>query len=246
MTYDPQNRVTKKTYSQSTPEATYTWDTGTGCLKGMLCAVATAKSTTAYGYNVLGQTASVIQTTSDATGSPATYGSTIYTYDLQGNVKSIKYPSGDVVSYALSGAGRATNAAVGGANYASSITYAPHGAMRSVTMGNSVQEAVTFDPRLRAQTVTAALGGTQLLSVTNAYANNSNVSTQAVAIPGAPVYTQTYGYDGANRLTGVSEKNAGSTATTWQQNYGYDGYGNRAVTYTSFNEDVSAPTNRLS
>ena len=31
MTYDPQNRVTKKSYSQSTPEVTYTWDTGTGC-----------------------------------------------------------------------------------------------------------------------------------------------------------------------------------------------------------------------
>jgi RHS repeat-associated protein len=215
ITYDKQNRVTQKTYSQSRPEVIYTLDTGTGCVKGMLCSVGTARSSTAYGYNALGQTTSVIQSMADASGNLVPYGSTLYTYDLQGNVKSLKYPSGRVVTYALSGAGRATGAATGATNYASSISYAPHGAMSGLTMGNSLQESVTFDQRMRAQTVTATLSGTQLFSMTNAYAKNGNVITQQVTTPGAPVYTQTFGYDG---------------------------YGNRAVTYTSFIEDASTPT----
>ena len=93
MTYDLQNRLLTKAYSRNTAPVTYTWDTGTGCLKGMLCQVATTASKTDYGYNVLGQTTSVIQSMADAIGNFAAYGTSTYTYDLAGNVKSIQYPS---------------------------------------------------------------------------------------------------------------------------------------------------------
>ena len=53
--YDGLNRVTKKSYSGSTPQVTYTYDTP--CLKGSVCAVQGA-SLMSYIYNVLGKVTS--------------------------------------------------------------------------------------------------------------------------------------------------------------------------------------------
>ena len=238
---DTENRLTSKTYSDgATPTVTYTWDTGTNCLKRFLCGVQSGSSSYAasYQYNLLGQTTAVTQTTA---GTP--YPPSNYIYDLQGNVKQITYPSGRVVSYTLGSAGRATAAgvpAVAGA-YASSITYAPHGALSGMTMGNGVVESLTFDARLHAGTITAAKSNSQLLAITNGYAANGNVSTQTITLNSSPYYTQTFGYDSANRLTSAWEQNSGVGAYLWFQYYNYDQYGNRALS-SSFTGPLDAAT----
>jgi YD repeat-containing protein len=66
------------------------------------CSVASGSTTRTYSYNVLGQLTSGTQVTNSVTHPFS------YSYDLQGNVKSITYPSGRVITYGLSGAG-ATN-----------------------------------------------------------------------------------------------------------------------------------------
>ena len=241
-TYDTENRLTGKSYSDGTPTVTYTWDTGTNCLKKFLCGVQSGSSSyaTNYQYNLLGQTTAVTQTTA---GTP--YLSS-YIYDLQGNVKQITYPSTRVVGYTLGSAGRATAAgvpAVAGA-YASSITYAPHGALSGMAMGNGVVETVTFDPRLRAGTITAAKSNSQLLAITNGYAANGNVSTQTITLNSSPYYTQTFGYDSANRLYSAWEQNSGSGTNLWSQYYNYDQYGNRALS-SSFTGPLDAATSTL-
>ena len=226
-TYDGQNRLKTKEYNDvpQTPSVTMTWNTGTGCLKGYLCSVQAGSTTKTYAYDVLGRVTSGSQTTA---GVPYLFS---YSYDLQGNTESITYPSGHVVTYALSDAGRATS--VG--SYATVIKYAAHGMVSSLNMGNGVQETVSYDQRLRAQTIAAAKSGS-LLSLTNSYALNGNVHTQQVTIGASTTYIQTFGYDSANRLTGASESGA------WTQTYSFDPYGNRAVTASSFPEMLVAAT----
>jgi len=81
--------------------------------------------------------------------------------------------------------------------------------------------------------------------------NNGNVYSQALDAPGLPAtLTQTYNYDGVNRLGGVTETGG---ATNWSRTFAYDDYGNRAAngaevfvdTPQSTANDFDAATNRL-
>ncbi len=81
--------------------------------------------------------------------------------------------------------------------------------------------------------------------------NNGNVYSQALDAPGLPAtLTQTYNYDGVNRLGGVTETGG---ATNWSRTFAYDDYGNRAAngaevfvdTPQSTANDFNAATNRL-
>ena len=125
------------------------------------------------------------------------------------------YPSGRSVSYTLNGRGNATTAGT----YASSVTYAPHGGLTGLTLGNGVQETVAWDARLRWQSLGASKG-TPSLSITNTYAANGNVKTQQATIGnGTATYTQTFDYDNVNRLVSASETNLGA-GVAWSQTYG--------------------------
>ena len=209
--------MTKKSYSDGTAAVTYTYDSP--CLKGYLCTVSNGSSSTNYGYSVLGQTIWSTQTTD---GIPYSF---LYTNNLRGDRKSVQYPSGRVVSYSLNGRGNPVTAGA----YASGATYAPHGGMTGWTLGNGLAETVTWDAALRRASVRAVKGGLDE-TIANTYALNGNVKTQQVTF-GTANYTQTYGYDGVNRLTGVNETNTGTA--TWNQTYQYDRWGNMAVTGSS-------------
>lgn len=71
----------------------------------------------------------------------------------------------------------------------------------------------------------ASSGGTNLMSLTYGYSasqNNGNVLNQSIS-QGTASFTQSYGYDGVNRLQSASESGV------WGQTYVYDKAGNRAV-----------------
>ena len=84
--------------------------------------------------------------------------------------------------------------------------------------------------------------------------NNGNVLTQTITAPktagGNLVITQSYGYDGANRLSSAEESTSG---VVWKQGFTYDRFGNRTFnTAQTFPSDVlsssiaiSATTNRI-
>lgn len=140
------------------------------------------------------------------------------------------------MKYPLNGRGNPTSAGA----YAGAITYSAHGAITNLTMGNGVVEATTWDAGLRWASITASKGALNE-TITNTFSPNGNVKTQQVVFPGAN-YTQTYEYANIqNRLTGVSETGGGDA--TWSQTYAYDLFGNRALTATSFPEDLAMPTN---
>ena len=98
-------------------------------------------------------------------------------------------------------------------------------------------EPGSFLPGRRLQPTAIKLGttsgGSNKLKLDFTYgttSNNGNLTEQIITRPSLTALTQTYTYDGANRLKTAAESGAG---TAWSRTYGYDVYGNRAVTANS-------------
>jgi RHS repeat-associated protein len=113
-------------------------------------------------------------------------------------------------------------------NYATGMSYTPHGAVSGLTLGNGLAESTLFNSRLQPTQIKVPAGN--LLTLQFAYGgtnNNGNVLSQTISAPGLPAaLTQTYTYDGVNRLETITETGG---ATNWNRAYYYDRYGNRAA-----------------
>jgi RHS repeat-associated protein len=230
-TYDALNRISGKTYSDGTPSVTYTYDNLTNS-KGRLTKIANANSTTNYSaFDPLGR----------VTGSNQVIGGITYpfsyVYNRASAVTSETYPTGRVITTNYDGANRPSSLSgtLSGSNttYVSPISYFPHGAISSATLGNSVPQNEYFNSRLEPTQIVA--GGVLTLGygygTTN---NNGNPLSQTIARPGVST-SLSYGYDGVNRL--VSASQTGTTA--WSQTYGFDNFGNR---WLSGNVGLPGPT----
>jgi RHS repeat-associated protein len=114
-------------------------------------------------------------------------------------------------------------------------SYAPQGAIASVPRGDTLTETRSYNARLQTSGVT--LGS--VLSLGYSYpptANNGSVSSISISGAGlASPVTQTFTYDGFNRLTQFSEGGGVS------QTYSYDNYGNWSVS-GPINPSYSAQT----
>jgi len=201
-----------------------------------LTSVSSSASTTNFlSYDEFGDVTSSQQITAGTT-----YTFPTYTYNKLGELTSVTYPSGRTLNTAYDIAGRAitvTNQA-SGLVYASVPTnnglatgYAPNDMLSSLTLGNTLVESTTFNPRFQPITIQA---GSQLnLTLTygtgsnGTIGDNGNLQSQQIAISGL-TNNQTYQYDGVNRLSTFLENG------TALQNYSYDAYGNRWIPSGTF------------
>lgn len=158
-----------------------------------------------------------------------------YQYNLAGGLKQMVYPSGRTVSYGYTGAGRASTVTGSQASVTThytaentQITYAPHGAPVSTTLGNGLVETRTYDARLRMAQMQAG----SLLTLGYVWGANSNLEWQVIQ-PNGGYLAQSYDYDGVNRLTRATQHGF------WEQTYGYDAFGNR---WLSTDSGLPAPT----
>ena len=245
--YDALNRVASKSYSDSTPAVTYSYDqdrrlTGDSNPNyplGHLTGVANAVSTTVYNrFDAAGRAAVSTQTTG---GQNYTFG---YSYDLSGALLAETFPSGRLLTDTYDAAGR--EASITGTKtgetakpYVQAVTYAPHGAMQNVQLGNGLWENALFNSRLQSSWLGLGTSNTDTSVArfdfqynldqsgncagtgTN---NNGSVTCQTITAPGAAAFTQTYGYDAVNRLASAAEGSA------WSRNWQYDQYGNGWLT----------------
>ncbi len=217
--YDALNRLTLIDYSADT-DTVYSYD---ACLngKGRLCSMADASGTTTYEYTPKGQVkkeTKVIDT--------VTY-ITQYTYDMNGNMKTMTYPTGKVITYNYTN-DRAVSVLNGAANLASNITYKPFGGMNAITYGNGLSGTIGYDNQYRINSITA--GSVLSLSYTG-YDNNGNITAITDSLDTSK--NKSFTYDNLDRLwTATSTGIWGSLAWT------YDGVGNRqtenAGAYTYF------------
>lgn len=233
--YDALSRVISRTYSGetvATPAVTYKYDGagvagGVDYAKGKLTKVSSSVSGYSYDeYDQMGRLKRCKQTTGGVDYSMS------YTWDLAGNKTGEVYPSLRSISTSYDAAGRQLKVSGAGKDYASAMSYAPHGAMASMTLGNNLIETTGFNNRL--QPTLIRLGSASIpasvIQLGYEYAtsghtdNNGNVLKQTITV-GTPtaVMTQAYSYDALNRLLTATETGG------WTQSYDYDRWGNRGV-----------------
>ncbi len=197
--YDALNRLTTIDFLSDT-DIVYAYDNCPNG-KGRLCSMTDASGTTTYEYTPKGQMRKETKTIDSIQYV------TQYTYDQNGNLKTMTYPSGRVITYNYTN-NRAASVLNNAANLASNITYKPFGGMTGITYGNGLTSSISYDTGYRLATL--ATGTFQ--NLTYGYDYNSNITSISSGM--------TYSYDNFDRLYTA---NGFWGSLSWS----YDGVGNR-------------------
>ncbi|MGH9470814.1 MAG: hypothetical protein ACRD1N_10805, partial [Terriglobia bacterium] len=209
--YDAENRLSSKTYSDSTPAAYYYYDESSVSVAGTAYTITNGKGrlthTSAYGgdsltihsYDVMGRMVDFWQCTAywcttSSLWDPHT------TYDLAGDVTSWYHPDGFTITSAISNAQRITaiTSSMVTSNrpgtLTASITYAPQGEVATLldwcTGSGCAQVQETYDYNNRLQTVRIQLGtsgntASIACQVYNYYGNVNDLTSCAVPEQGS-------------------------------------------------------------
>jgi len=116
--------------------------------------------------------------------------------------------------------------------------YHPHGALKTLTLGNGLVETALYNNRQQMTSLTAIKDAVPRLTLGYGYPtgqNNGNLASQSIADTTGS-WQQTYTYDSFNRLTHAAEANS------WSETSSYDRWGNRWVSASSFPLNLATPT----
>jgi YD repeat-containing protein len=227
--YDALNRLTKLDFPGDT-DIIYGYD---ACVngKGRLCTMTDASGWTAYEYTPKGQVNKETKVIDSVTYV------TQYTYDQNGNLKTMTYPSGRVITYNYSNdkvLGVLNNAA----NLASNINNKPFGGVSSLTYSNGIVGTIGYDNQYRVSSITA--GAVMNLSYSQ-YDANGNIQSITNILDATK--NKSFTYDALDRL------DIATAAGLWGAiDWDYDGVGNRTteITGAGTNTYVKYPgTNKL-
>jgi RHS repeat-associated protein len=236
--YDALNRLTSKKYSNGDAAVTYTYDQGTNG-RGHRTAMTDAAGSESWTYDPLGRPTNDQRTTNGVSKT------TSYTYNLDGSVATLTYPSGRIINYAPNAAGRTISAVdvANSINYATAAKYAPTGALSSLTNGVSILSTFYYNDRLQPCRIAVQSSGTVPTSCTDAanignildYAYNfslgagDNGNVTAIINHRDNTRSQNFTYDALNRLSSAQTQTSGVTipnANCWGLIFGYDAWGN--------------------
>jgi RHS repeat-associated protein len=230
--YDALSRLTGKTYTDTTPSVTYSYDqttfngliisNGNGARTGMT----DISGLTAWSCDSMGRVAKRQQKIGTVTKSIG------YTYNLDGSVATMTYPSGRVYTYGYNNAGETTSLAdtAKSINFFSSALYAPPGLLTSgvhgaVTGWNAITLANAYNSRLQPTQLQATSPlPSVLLNLSYSYTQLGHNNGSVVEVTNGRDSTRTtaYTYDNINRLSTAQTP----TAATWGNSYLYDAWGN--------------------
>jgi len=150
---------------------------------------------------------------------------TQYTYDQNGNLKTMTYPSGKVTTYNYTN-DRAVSVLNNAANLATNISYKPFGGMSSLTYGNGIAGTTGYDNQYRVTSITA---GTAMNLSYASYDANGNITAITNALDATK--NKSFTYDNLDRLS-----TANASGIWGSLGWTYDGVGNRQTensnTYT--------------
>ncbi|HEY2496730.1 MAG TPA: RHS repeat-associated core domain-containing protein [Candidatus Angelobacter sp.] len=231
-TYDAVSRLTGKTYSDGTPSVAYSYDqtsfngltisNGNGARTGMT----DVSGATAWSFDSMGRAVKCQQKIGTVTKSIG------YTYNLDGSVATMTYPSGRIYSYGYNNAGETTSVAdtANNINFFSSAQYSPPGLLTNgvhgaVTGWNAITLANTYNSRLQpTQFQATSPVPLTLLNLSYSYAQVGHNNGSVVQVTNGRDSTRTtaYTYDNLNRLSTAQTP----TAATWGNSYDYDAWGN--------------------
>jgi YD repeat-containing protein len=172
--YDALHRVTGKAYSAQTCQngqlpvgtavVSYTYDQGTNGV-GHLTFLTDQAGTGNYTYDPMGRIASEQRTIAGVSKSMS------YSYNLDGSLSTATYPSGAVITYTPSGAGRMLSVVdtTNTINYVTGATYTPGGSLDGFVSGSggaaSITNTFTYNKRLQPVTMSAATSSATVFSI---------------------------------------------------------------------------------
>ncbi len=268
--YDNDNRLTKKQYGNSTtcasPVITYTYD-GASCagLAGSCYNIGHRTSMTDpagsenWAFDLMGRPLVDKRTTAGLANS------TTYTYSpyLDGGIASVKYPSGRIVNYTESSAGRLLTAADSSTSYVSAVHYAAQGAITSMGMGASgtaVSMTEIYNNRFQAcwiyGTTGSALGNTSLCGGTDSspgtlmdlqynfnWGAGDNGNVVGITNERDSGRSTAYAYDSLNRIVSANTTSTSNSSKCWGEGYAIDAMGNMTALNT-LNSNYTVCTNK--
>jgi RHS repeat-associated protein len=221
--YDGANRLTQvedaDTAGTADENVAYTYDsTDSGNFGlGRLTGAVDPSGSTALGYDAQGRLISDTKTIQSRTYQVA------YTYDANGAVTSITYPSGHVVTYVRASDGKITavqmQPSAGGTvtNLATGVAYAPFGPLTGLTYGNGLVLTRNYDQNYWLSGINLA-GSSTLLNLS--FARDANGNVTGVTDNASSGRAATYGYTDNDRVA--------SAAGPWGSDvYAWDASGNR-------------------
>jgi len=239
--YDAMNRLTQRNYSNGETTVTNSYDQ-TNCLGLSSChntghrtSMADAGGSEFWAYDPMGRVAREQRITNGVTKT------TSYTYNLDGSVATVVYPSGRTISYGYDAVTRPVSAAdtANGINYVTSATYFPSGGLSSLQNGSSLISKFYYNKRLQPCRISVKFSGTSP-SQCNDVANIGNIldfsydynlgvadngQVKQIANNRNSARTQNFTYDSLNRIaTAATQATSGPYA--WGQQFGYDIWGN--------------------
>ncbi len=231
MSYDALHRLRSKTYSDgTTPSVTFNYDESASLgLSGLLntlgrqssSTVANSQAGEVFSYDQLGR----VKTNSQCTPQNCALSMVFpisYTYDLLGDATTGTNGVGVTLTHSVNRAGRLTalTSSLSDVDHPGTLLSAAHfnaaGLLLSASLGNALNEARSYDGRLRLTSITN--GTVYALTIpANGYAPNGDILAANDSVNG----NWTYSYDAVNRLI------AANKSGTEIYNYDYDRFGNR-------------------
>lgn len=238
--YDALNRLTAKTYSDSSPAVKYGYDNIalTGCTttppsltitnpKGRRTSMCDSSGAASWSYDSMGRVLTEARTILGVTKNLS------YTYNLDGSTATVTYPSTNVITYTISNAQRLTSAkdlAGSVTQFATAASYAPPGGLNGMITGQisggfgGVTESHTYNNSLEyTSTQATSTAGTALnLTLNYNLAGGDNATVTSVTNNVDSLRTQSFTYDPLNRILSA-KSSATSGVDCWGQNFGPDG-----------------------
>jgi hypothetical protein len=179
-------------------------------------------------------------------GSSAITKSTQYTYYYDGVLATLAYPgaSGTTLTYTPSAAGRDVSVVDSANNYVTNATYAPQGALASMTYGGSIFGAFTYNSRLQPlqlaygtsqpnvtgstcpQTPASIMQRIYDFHIGNGSSGTDNGLVQVINNCRDTNRTQNVFYDSLNRITQAYTNGNSPLSTSWGETFTVDAWGN--------------------
>lgn len=206
--YDALHRLTYKSYSNSSDAVSYHYDetapwgvtlnntigrlSQVDSHKGGLPSNAEVAST--FSYDAMGRV--ITQATTNQRASNGTIPLQIlnYTYNLDGSLNTMQYPSGRTITYTYNAAQRPVSAVdtANGINYVTSANYAAWGALAGAVYGNSASfPGITltngFNSRMQPQTITASTPSATVMSLGYQFNYGAGDNGNVVGITNGPI-----------------------------------------------------------
>jgi RHS repeat-associated protein len=207
----------------------------------------------AWSFDTMGREVTEQRTTNGQTKS------TSYTYNPDGSMATLTYPSGRTITYTPNAASQPVSAVDGtnGINYVTAAAYAPQGALSSLTLGytgsfGGIQINDTYTPRLQPNELKAwSTAGVAMDLVYGFVDSNGKNNGNVVQVTNNKDNTrsQQFSYDQLNRIL-TAKTTATSGSNCWSYNFGIDVWANlnsaqpiAGYTCTQANLSLSINTN---